>query len=776
MAASFKYNGLYFAIVTIIAVVGVYESTYLLFLLVPLVGWLLFKRIAKAVVFSVILLALVAFAYFSLSIQETDLDMEKPQLMTVSGGVKINGQSMRGFMKTEQNESVYFSYQLKSEQEKQWFSERSLAGLRFIVAGQLDEEESSAHRYAFNMQTYLKSKDSIGPLTIQSLQFYDEEKSLLYTLAKQRFNVKQHIEQTFPKTLVAEAQALLIGLQDNVDGEMTRAYQKLGITHLFAISGLHIALLSFLFYQVLLRCRIRVEISTISLLVILPLYAILAGGAPSVWRAVAVVLFIAAAKFIKWHVPIEDALSYSCVFFLLFTPHVLYQIGFQLSYLATFSLIFSSRILMRSSNLFIQNFYMTLVSQLIVYPLLLLHFYEMSLSSFIANIFFVPLFSFIILPMNIVLLLLSYYWKFGADFLFALYEPCREMLAHLVLLLMDIPYQMWVPGKPTIMWMVFLYVSVVIALYMLDKRARLIQISGILLIPALIFSYRFITDDALHISYINVGQGDSILIELPRRKEVYLIDSGGLLRFNSETWKERNELYEVGRQIVVPYLKGKGIASLDKLVITHADADHVEGAEELLREIHVHEIHITPNSGGDSSMADLLAEAKRRQVPLKEKSSGESWRVGETEFHYLWPFDTEYKGNNDSLVLLLGQGSFRAIFTGDLEAEGEAELLEHYGPYLKDLTIVKAGHHGSKTSSSEAFVAHTNAQLTIFTAGKNNRYNHPAKEVVKRYEARGLPYLVTGLDGTIEVLVENERVTYRNWAQEYAQKKKASSH
>src|SRR5690606_10556071 len=124
------------------------------------------------------------------------------------------------------------------------------------------------------------------------LDYLKTKSSIPQKISIQRFKLKQHIEEHFPQTLVAEAQSLLIGLQENVDRDTTRAYQKLGITHIFAISGLHVAIMSFLFYQGLLRLRVRREFATIVLIVLLPVYAILAGGAPSVWRAVSVVVFL----------------------------------------------------------------------------------------------------------------------------------------------------------------------------------------------------------------------------------------------------------------------------------------------------------------------------------------------------------------------------------------------------------------------------------------------------------------------------------------------------
>lgn len=149
-------------------------------------------------------------------------------------------------------------------------------------------------------------------------------------------------------------------------------------------------------------------------------------------------------------------------------------------------------------------------------------------------------------------------------------------------------------------------------------------------------------------------------------------------------------------------------------------------------------------------MHDLWQEANKRHIPIKEKmKGGTSWRVGgETDFYYLWPDDTFYEGNDDSLVLYMQQkGGFTALFTGgDLEQYGEQQLIKRYGPLLANLTLLKAGgHHGSKTSSSEAFVELLQPpQLTVFSAGLHNRYGHPHEEVVQRFVSRHLVTWTTG--------------------------------
>lgn len=752
----FKHKWIFYALSILISAVAAHESAGLLFLLVLLSGFCVYKRFSWHHAIGTIVLGLLAFSYFSFEVEKLQHPIEMPAYLTWTGEYKVNGTTLRGFMKDANGNKFYVTYSLKSEQEKEHFTETVLAGQMFFVTGELEEPSPPAHRFVFSMKSYLKSKGARGILQIGELRYEGQASSALQPLFKQRFQLKRHIERAFPESLVAEAQALLIGLQENVDNELTRAYQKLGITHLFAISGLHVALVSFLFFQGMLRLGVRRELATVILLIVLPMYAILAGGAPSVWRAVSVVELVMLAQYFRWKIPIDDALAISFICFVLLQPGAVYQVGFQLSYLATVSLIYSGAILARYENFWVQSFFITFVCQILVYPLLLRHFFEISLSSFLANIVFVPLFSFVILPVNIVLLVVTWIPGPFAGWLFALYEPGRTWLTNAIFWLQEPSYQMWNPGKPTLLWIFLLYGSVFAAFYLLDLRSSYPKIAAVLLVPAVVFHIQPYFQKELQLSFIDVGQGDSILIELPHRRGIYLVDAGGLLRFEQEAWKERTNVYEVGRQIIVPYLKGNGIAGIDTLILTHADADHVEGAEEVLREIRINEVHVTPNSLSKAVMDDFLAEAARKKTVIKEQAAGIGWESAGVRFDYLWPHETKYEGNNDSLVLLVRQGAFKGLLTGDLEKEGEAELVAKFDDQIANLTLLKAGHHGSKTSSTEAFVALTNPRLTIFTAGKDNRFKHPHAEVVERFDVLELPHMTTGEVGTVEVTVKRD--------------------
>ena len=298
--------------------------------------------------------------------------------------------------------------------------------------------------------------------------------------------------------------------------------------------------------------------------------------------------------------------------------------------------------------------------------------------------------------------------------------------------------------------------SVMLFFVQAEKRFRL-QLLLILLIPALLLTVKPYVDPRLHVSFIDVGQGDSALIELPYRKAVYLIDAGGVLRFDGEPFQQRRRSFEVGRQTVVPYLKGRGIASVDLFILSHPDADHAEGADEVFEELAVERLHITPGSGANALMTELAPFAREAHVELPK--SGAGWQVGETQFTYLSPEDDLYEGNDDSLVLLMEHQRQRFVFTGDLEGEGESRVIERYGEQLANITVLKVGHHGSKTSSSQAFLEALRPQVSVVSAGIDNRYGHPSPEVTARFGELDLSLVSTAENGTIHMVIEDSRVT-----------------
>ena len=666
-------------------------------------------------------------------------------------GYKSDGDSVRGFMELADGGMVYASYRFASPEEKSE-KEGLIRNSLFHVSGVFEEPEKASHEFAFDMATHIKNNGASSILMLEKMEYIKNRGGFSAAMANQREKLQNHIRESFPANLTAEAEALLIGERESITTEQQRVQQTLGISHLFAISGLHVGIITGLLYFGMLRCGIRKETAMILLLAILPLYALLAGGAPSVWRAVSMTSAVLLLRLFRIRMPIATILLLSFIVFLAADPFVIYKIGFQLSYGASFGIIYSLKLLEAAKSPVKTGLLITFISQFTLYPFLLFHFYGLSLSSFAVNSFFVPLYTLVILPVNILQLVLTLVYQPAAELIFYFYEPFRTFVEGWTAWLAEWPHQMWYPGKPGVMYAVLMVAGIILFYSFVEKGFRWWKlVIGIL--PAILFTAMPYFDGSLRVTFLDVGQGDSALIQLPYRKGVYLIDTGGLLRFGREGFSDKNRPFEIGRQVVAPYLHGNGISSIDKLILTHPDADHAEGADEILQIFNVDELHLTPGSQNSEIVIGLKEDLKNTAVRLPGR--GSQWRNGEITFTYLSPDDGHYDGNNDSLVLLVEHEGSKLLFTGDLEIDGENQLLGLYGELLEEITILKVGHHGSKTSSGEEFLSKLQPDFSIFSAGKDNRYGHPAAEVEERFQRLSLPTLSTAEQGTIEIVFRN---------------------
>jgi competence protein ComEC len=273
-------------------------------------------------------------------------------------------------------------------------------------------------------------------------------------------------------------------------------------------------------------------------------------------------------------------------------------------------------------------------------------------------------------------------------------------------------------------------------------------------------------DGKLHIDFLDVGQGDSALLTMPEGTTV-LIDGGGRpnINRNSREPGDGEEPFErdtrgIGERVVSEYLWSRGLSQVDYIVATHADADHIDGLNDVARNFKVSGAIVARTPSVDPEFGRLAETLKQAGISLETIGAGDVMRIGNVAFEVLWPPPTSNANaashNNDSLVLRLRMGERSFLLTGDIEKEAEARVIKEGIDLRSD--VVKVAHHGSRTSSTEAFVSATRPSLAVISVGRTSLFGHPHKEVVERWRASGAEVITTGQKGTISVVTDGREL------------------
>jgi len=268
-------------------------------------------------------------------------------------------------------------------------------------------------------------------------------------------------------------------------------------------------------------------------------------------------------------------------------------------------------------------------------------------------------------------------------------------------------------------------------------------------------------DGKLHVEFLDVGQGDSALVTFPNGQTM-LIDGGGIVAYRSDDEDDDQiepDIPRIGEMVVSEFLWEKGYSKIDHLVASHADADHAQGLADVVRNFDVGGIYIGAWPHGESELDELFAAAAKRSVPIEQVGRGDRFEIGGVSIETVWPIKgRELSGsdNNSSIVMRLIYKDRSFLFTGDIEKDAEIELTS--GTTQLQADIVKVPHHGSRTSSSEAFVDRTKAKWAVIPVGRRSRFGHPHPEVTERWKKAGIQVLSTGEKGTVHFATDGREV------------------
>ncbi|WJE51779.1 DNA internalization-related competence protein ComEC/Rec2 [Bacillus cereus] len=676
----------------------------------------------------------------------------------------INGDQLSFQIKVNDKDMLQLMYKIQTAEQKEQLRKLH-AGMTCAFQGEMKVPPEARNFYGFDYRDYLQK---------QKIHFLFEAKeisnctqnSLTFTqwVFLLRQNAVLKVAEMFPGQSGAFMNALLFGDRQLMTFEVEEQYQQFGLVHLLAISGSHIVLLLAIGYFILLRIGLTREMTTIFLVVCIPLYMFLAGASPSVIRASVTGVMLLLALMHAIRLSSLDALSMTAILMLVYDPYMVFDIGFQFSFIGSFALLLSSNRLLHRDNSLIQNtIYLSVISQLASTPILLYHFGYFSPYSIFLNLIYVPFLSCMVLPCSIVIFLCALFVPFVSTWLAHGLSVCLMFSNEILQYCGNLPFLRLTFGQ-TPLFLVVLYSFSIIGIFvvwenMVSKYILSIAVVLFLFICSCHYASPYFRASG-SVTFIDVGQGDAILIRLPYDKGIYLIDTGGAIPVKKEAWQKKKHEFSVGHDILLPFLQKEGIRKIDKLIVTHGDTDHMGAAKELLSTIAVEEIVFGKKREDTVLEKELRQIAKQKNIRVNIVEEGDRWQVDEAAFTVLSPNGGENGDNDSSIALWAKLGGFTWLFTGDLEEKGEQRIIKWYPELRAD--ILKVGHHGSKTSSSSSFLHLIQPQKAIISAGEHNRYGHPHQEVLERLLELEIEIWRTDKQGAVFYVFEGERGTFRS--------------
>ncbi len=533
-------------------------------------------------------------------------------------------------------------------------------------------------------------------------------------------------------------QALALGYRGNIQHKHRSLLQQTGTAHLIAISGLHIGIIAAVFYFLGLKFwalgfyRYRLNRREFALLLSWVAafgYSLASGFDLPAQRAMIMLTVIFASVWMRIPLNLLNSIFVALVVVLIVSPLAVLSESFWLSFSALFVIALGSRLLQGQQSRFRQLVFIQLLFSLLFIPLSIVIFNQVHLASFMANLVAVPLISFIVVPLNFLLITLLWLpegWLQGlyqgVDGLLGLLTTYLQWLQDLGLHARDVAdIQIWT-----------LVLLVLLSLLILKPFKVLGLQSWLLLLPLLIVwpvSPR--PEAGLQVAVLDVGMGNAIVVKTRQHSLVYDFGPGYESGFSLGEW------------VLMPYLQHQGIDRLDRIVISHSDQDHMGGLYAIQSRLQ----HDAVFSGTPEQVKKRLPQLG----PVRDCHQQPPWVWDGIRFTFLAaPTTKKESDNNRSCVLLIENGNSRVLIAGDIESDQEYKLLNSYAEKMPS-TILIAPHHGSLTSSSSAFVKAVSPNAVVFTTGYLNRWGFPRPEVLSRYQKVGAEIYRTDQDGAVSI-------------------------
>lgn len=585
-------------------------------------------------------------------------------------------------------------------------------GDKVSIKGTLKEPSSNTNFNLYSYKKYLLNKRIFLVLDAEKIELIEKNRNVLY-------KIKNKIHNRLLGS--AYLNAFILGDNSYIDDNVKKSYQINGISHLFAVSGMHVSFI----VLILTFCLKKFKWYELAMVLMLLLYAFLTNFLPSIMRSVIFFILCLLKNKFKWKISTFNLFLIMTIFFLFYNPYYIYNIGFIYSFtISGFLIYFSDKL--KEKKYFKSLIKISLLSFLVSLPITIYNNFSINLLSPILNLFFVPFVSLIIFPLSFLIFLLP---LFNGVYLFLI-----NVLEQISLFCSNINYFNFIFARPSIYVILIYYIVIVLAL----KNKKYF----IILFLIIIIHYNIcIFKKSLVVTMLDVNQGDCLLISYPHNQGNILIDTGGKL-FDDSNYISNN--------IIIPYVKSLGIKKIDYLILTHGDYDHMGDGINLVNNYKVK--NAVFNCGEFNELEKELIKVLDKKK-INYYSCIKELNIDSNKLYFLQT--KKYNNENDnSNVIYTELDGYKFMFMGDASQEREKDILEKYN--LGSIDFLKVGHHGSNTSSSKEFIDKINPKYSIISVGKNNRYGHPNKEVLNNLNNSKI--YRTDQDGSIMFKIKNNKL------------------
>jgi len=699
-------------------------------------------------------------------------------VVRISGNIAAIRETERGFRYTVVIDSIISNnVTIKEPVKVNLYTESDFIasmGDKVDVAAEWRDISSPRNPGEFDFQKYYKQQNIWAKAFLKENEVATVTINEEFSFSSTIYNLRINIRDLFNKTVGGDAgklmSALILGLREEVPGDIKQDFVDTGVIHVLAVSGLHVGYVLIIVMALVKLLPVPWRMEKIIIVLLLIFYAILSGGKASVWRATIMAGIYVFAPLVYRKANLWNIISAAALILLAYDPNYLTDLGFLMSFSAVISIVFfynqfdqvlPERLRVNTiKNPLLKGvwalFLVSVSAQIGTLPFTWSFFHRIPIISLAANIIIVPVIG-VIASLGFAIMLLGSWIPYVGSALGNCIWLLSEIIFWITHQLGGRSYSYIETSAPS--WInILLYACFITALFLffqkkLRRKALLPSLAGACLI---IWPWA-LEENELDVIFLDVGQGDGAIVRVPTDSgiKIILVDAG------FKNWNR-----DMGERVVVPVLKNFGVDQIDLLIMSHPHSDHIGGVEIVLEEFEVDEIWDSHGSYGSSLYARIQQSVEEKGVTYRRLQTGYIDTTFAPLRLILFHPDSTYSVeetnvNNSSLVVKMSYGESDFMFVGDLEEEGD-EVVLPFGELLQS-EVLKVGHHGSITSSTQPFLDAVDPDMAIVSVGVRNKFRHPSYVVMERLEKSGAEVLRTDYEGAVWLKSDGQRIWRYDW-------------